>query len=182
MPIKKLKHPIWITQRDITGFYNSMIPADTLIYPASMEDSGVYVDGWCFRFIFDTIQGATAHNSPTGNIRTSVWYEKGCWDKLIKPYKEKKTLIKPFIKNDPRLKDLFHVHIDNGSEDNNFYVKARDRNEAEKLAYKACEFEFNIEVEASLDIDQINDILLDDSEFKALILSKKGTYLYDSGT
>jgi hypothetical protein len=85
MPEKILKKESYIAQEDIHGFYGSKISAGTVLYPSNKADKGIFHNfAWSYRFVFDTMKGATAHDLPKGNVRCAIWYTKGQFENSIK--------------------------------------------------------------------------------------------------
>ncbi len=73
----KLKNDTFLLNEDTQGFYKSTIKAGTVLHCYNTIDKPTRHNGEShYRFVFDTIKGASGHNSPIGNKRTSIWYTK----------------------------------------------------------------------------------------------------------
>ncbi len=81
----KLKKDIYVATENIQAFYKSEIKEGSLLYPLSKEDKPIRHNGKSHcRFVFDTIKGAKAHDSPKGNKRVSIWAVNGILENCIK--------------------------------------------------------------------------------------------------
>ena len=75
--IMRLKYNQYITTSPLDGFYGSVIPAGTILYPCYMSDRAIKnSDGEYYsRFVFDTVKGSKYHNAD-GNIRYADFCDK----------------------------------------------------------------------------------------------------------
>lgn len=85
MKPKKLNKS-YTTLEEIRGFYKSVIPEGTVIYPYNGNDCKPIMHGgrWHWRFVFDTMPNAKAHDEPKGNVRCAIWYSRGKFEDKIK--------------------------------------------------------------------------------------------------
>lgn len=86
---KKFKDLVYITNEDLEGFYGTTVPKGTTIYMYNRHVEGTYHSGhWHYLCNFDTQENALAHDVPEGNIRLSIWYTQGNFEKDITPIKK----------------------------------------------------------------------------------------------
>lgn len=86
---KKFKDLVYITNEDLEGFYGKIVPKGTTIYLNNRHVEGTYHSGhWHYLCNFDTQENALAHDIPEGNIRLSIWYTQGNFEKDITPIKK----------------------------------------------------------------------------------------------
>jgi len=81
---KTLVKEVYETQEDMMGFYGNQIPKGTKLYVKNKTENSVITrNAHHWRFVFDTMEKATAHGIPKGNIRIAIWFSRGKWEKNI---------------------------------------------------------------------------------------------------
>ena len=84
--MKKKLNESYTAQENLSGFYSSTIPKGTVLYPteSSKKADSIRHEGTLhWRFVFNSIKGASGHNLPEGNLRIAIWFSKDKFDQKI---------------------------------------------------------------------------------------------------